>query len=104
MPSLDADADRTASRIAQDSSLCLVLPVLNEASNIVPLLERVHENVGTLPTVVCLIDDGSRDDTIALATAAAARIGAPLHVIERVKRHAGSQRGSALVAGMCWGL
>jgi len=84
--------------------ICIVLPVLNEASNIVPLLERIHGAVESMRYVVCLIDDGSVDNTVGLAVDAALRLGAPLHVIQRVKRHAGSQRGTALVAGLKWAL
>ena len=100
----DAHVETKGSGIGGGPQVCVVLPVLNEASNIVSLIERIHESVRALPCVVCLIDDGSRDDTVMLARAAANRVGAPIHVIERVKQHAGSQRGSALVVGMCWGL
>lgn len=84
--------------------LCIVLPVLNEAMNITPLLERIHASVGSISTVVCIIDDGSIDDTVALAAGTADRVGLSIHIIQRVKTHAGSQRGSALFAGMVWGL
>src|SRR5438045_7579006 len=85
-------------------ALCIVLPVLNEASNITPLLERIDTALRPLGYVVCIIDDGSRDETVALAIATAERLAMRLHMIRRVKAHAGSQRGSALLAGVLWGL
>jgi dolichol-phosphate mannosyltransferase len=88
--------------VAPDVAVCIVLPVLNEATNIVPLLERIHAVLGS-SYIVCLIDDGSRDDTVMLAKGASARLGAAVHMIQRVKEHAGSQRGSALYAGTRWG-
>ncbi len=42
------------------------LPVLNEAENIVPLLDKSIASLGGQPYVVCVVDDGSRDGTIDL--------------------------------------
>lgn len=88
----------------EPAAVCVVLPLLNEARNVRPLLEGIQAGFGARSHVVCIVDDGSRDETVALARAAAGELAMRVHVIERVKRHAGSQRGSALVAGMKWGL
>jgi dolichol-phosphate mannosyltransferase len=88
----------------EEPVLCIVLPVLNEASNIERLLEPIDVALSDMQYVVCVIDDGSRDGTVDRTRRAAAGLRGRIHVIERVKRHAGSQRGSALRVGMLWGL
>lgn len=85
-------------------SAVIVLPVLNEASNIEPLLDGIHQQLAGLPYTVCLIDDGSTDGTVDLIRARMSQPDHHLHLIQRVKTHRGSQRGSALLVGMRWGL
>lgn len=78
---------------------CAIIPCLNEAASIGPLIQQVHSH---LPNVI-VVDDGSTDETAALATRAGAR----------VLRHATPQgKGAALVdgweqarsAGFAWAL
>jgi glycosyltransferase involved in cell wall biosynthesis len=46
------------------AGVCIVLPVLNEIHNIVPLLDGIRQELTSIPHTVCLIDDGSRDGTV----------------------------------------
>src|SRR5215213_9442883 len=80
------------------------LPVLNEAENILPLLDGIDKSLGGQPYLVCVIDDGSRDGTVELLRHRQADAADTLHVIYRTKSRRGSQRGGALLAGLEWGL
>jgi dolichol-phosphate mannosyltransferase len=81
----------------------IILPVLNEGENIIELLNRLEQELADRPHTICIIDDGSRDDTVEKVQTAIVD-GYPAHLIQRQKKHRGSQRGSALMAGMEWGL
>jgi len=71
---------RTASPAAPTPTVWLVLPAYNEADNLPPLLSRVREAwSGRFPFHVLVVDDGSRDDTAAVAEAAAQHL--PVEVI-----------------------
>ena len=55
----------------------VIVPAYNEAENIGPLFEAIEQTFARhgLDGEMILVDDGSADDTFALATAAAARMG-----------------------------
>jgi dolichol-phosphate mannosyltransferase len=86
------------------ASVLIILPVLNEVTNIVPLLERIHQELDSIHYTVCVIDDGSKDGTIEILHDIQYNQRFPIHLIERRKTGYGSQRGSALRVGMEWGL
>ncbi|MCB9894821.1 MAG: glycosyltransferase [Planctomycetes bacterium] len=52
--------------------LTIVLPTLNEAGNVGPLIRALHEKLGETPVIV--VDGGSRDDTAQEASTAGARV------------------------------
>lgn len=96
--------DRQGPPEKPSAGVLIVVPVLNEAGNVEPLLDGIHRELTGVPHTVCLIDDGSIDGTVEMIRA---RMQAPdhrLHLIQRIKRQRGSQRGSALLAGLRWGL
>jgi dolichol-phosphate mannosyltransferase len=82
----------------------VILPVLNEAENVEPLLEGIRHELMGIPHTVCLIDDGSKDGTVDIIHRLSASGDHNLHLIQRSKTWYGSQRGSALRVGMEWGL
>jgi dolichol-phosphate mannosyltransferase len=87
---------RTASPAAPPPTVWLVLPAYNEADNLPPLLSRVHVAwSGRFPFHVLVVDDGSRDDTAAVAKAAARHF--PVEVI----RH---ERNRGLAAAIRTGI
>ncbi|HEY9617435.1 MAG TPA: glycosyltransferase, partial [Microcoleaceae cyanobacterium] len=88
----------------EEAGVIIVLPVLNEAENIVPLLEGIHRELSNIPYTVCLIDDGSKDGTVEKIYQLMSSGKHHLHLIQRQKTWYGSQRGSALQIGMEWGL
>jgi glycosyltransferase involved in cell wall biosynthesis len=48
-----------------DTLVSVVVPLYNEAGNIRPLLERIHQALAPLAYELILVDDGSRDATVA---------------------------------------
>ncbi|MCH9814641.1 MAG: glycosyltransferase family 2 protein [Epsilonproteobacteria bacterium] len=44
--------------------LSLVIPVMNEADNIKPLLDKITDDLNTIEHEVILVDDGSTDQTV----------------------------------------
>src|SRR5579863_10421413 len=84
--------------------VCVLLPVLNEANNIGPLLTRIESALSGQDYAICIVDDGSRDGTIEYIRHLMQADGQRLHLIERTKTMRGSQRGSALFAAMIWAL
>ncbi len=78
-------------------AVSVVVPVRNEAGNIDPLIDEIRAALdGGEPFEIIYVDDGSRDDTPARLSAAAAA-GAPL----RVYRHAAScGQSAAIVTGV----
>lgn len=88
---------------SRDTRVLIILPVLNETQNVVPLLQGIQHELQKIPYQVCLIDDGSTDGTVEKIRTLIAE-GLPLHLLQRRKTWRGSQRGSALKLGMEWGL
>ncbi|GGP19809.1 dolichol-phosphate mannosyltransferase [Thermocladium modestius] len=66
-------------------SVSVVLPTLNEAGNVGPLLEGLAAALGGGVEVV-LVDDGSTDGTVDEAVREAGRLGLALKVLERGRR------------------
>jgi dolichol-phosphate mannosyltransferase len=83
--------------------VCILLPVLNEVEHVRTLWARITSAMGTRPFDVCFVDDGSRDGTLEILRDLE-RSDVRAHVIARVKKQRGSQRGGALHAAMNWGL
>jgi dolichol-phosphate mannosyltransferase len=83
---------------------CILLPVLNEVSNIDSLLAGIGNAMRDQEYMICLVDDGSRDGTVKLINAAMQKPDHRLHLIQRKKAVRGSQRGSALFVAMMWAL
>lgn len=69
------------------SKVVVVLPAYNEAENLAPLLERIDQAMFESGTeyLVVVVDDGSRDDTVAVAAAHAR------HMPVRIERHETNQ-------------
>jgi glycosyltransferase involved in cell wall biosynthesis len=81
-----------------DHALSVVIPLYQEAENVAPLLERVHQGLAAYPHPweLIVVDDGSRDQTPAQLTAAVARYGTHVRVI-RLRRNFGQT--AAMQAG-----
>lgn len=81
--------------------LVVMLPAYNEAEAVEPLLTRIAPVLSSLdvPGSVLLVDDGSADDTIAIARRVCERLSLPLTVVEH-----GVNRGlgEALKTGFTW--
>ena len=65
------------------SGVSIVIPLYNEADNIRPLLERLHQSLGDFGRCweVILVDDGSRDDTLENAEKAAQEYGNHIRIV-----------------------
>jgi glycosyltransferase involved in cell wall biosynthesis len=50
--------------------LSVVIPAYNEARRLPPTLEKIKGHLAGRPHEILVVDDGSEDDTAALATAA----------------------------------
>jgi len=59
---------------APDAPVVLVLPARDEAATVADVVRRAPAKVDGRPVRVVVVDDGSRDDTAALAAAAGARV------------------------------
>ncbi len=88
----------------EKASVLIILPILNEVTHIVPLLERIHQELHSIHYTVCVIDDGSTDGTVEILDDILHTQRFPIHLIQRRKTGYGSQRGSALQVGLEWGL
>jgi len=82
----------------------VILPTLNEAQNIGPMLDGIRNALGDSPHTVCVIDDGSTDGTVEKIQADRVAHDWRVHIIQRQKKGRGSQRGGALRVGLEWGL
>ena len=85
-------------------TICLIIPVLNEAEHIVPLFERIALALKGKKYAVYYIDDGSTDGTIALIEKLRQSQPENVRLFRRVKTLSGCQRGAALFYGMKKGL
>lgn len=82
----------------------IVIPTLNEAENIIHLLNRIRSAMHGLPYYLCIVDDGSRDGTSDRVLAfKRSDNSVPTHIIQRRKGHFGSQRGVAVWTGLQYG-
>ena len=93
----------------KDLAVWIVVPTLNEAKSIIPLLSRIEHEMRGVQCFVCVVDDGSKDGTVSRARAFGKAIPKSnptfrVHVLERRKGHRGSQRGGAVLAGLKYGL
>ncbi|MCB1906360.1 MAG: glycosyltransferase family 2 protein [Rhodocyclaceae bacterium] len=79
--------------------LSLVVPMYNEAENVEPLLERVHQALDGYPQPweIVLVDDGSSDATPAELRRAAAERGAHVRVVELLRNF---KQTAAMQAGI----
>jgi glycosyltransferase involved in cell wall biosynthesis len=60
--------------VPPDAPVVLLLPARDEAATVADVVRRAPEAVAGRPVHVVVVDDGSRDDTAALAEAAGARV------------------------------
>lgn len=62
----------------------MIVPVFNEAENVIPLVEKVHQSLAQLgrPWELIIVDDGSLDDTVARLRVQRDRFGDHLRIIE----------------------
>jgi dolichol-phosphate mannosyltransferase len=76
----------------------IVLPTLNEAENIVGMLDGIGRAMPAGDYLICVVDDGSRDGTVERVRAFM-REHEDVHVelLQRQKTHRGSQRGIAVM-------
>jgi len=84
---------------ADPISLSVVVPMYEEALNVAPLLERLHEGLATYPgpwELIC-VDDGSRDGTAERLRAQAAHYGDHIRVVQ-LRRNFGQT--AAMQAGL----
>jgi dolichol-phosphate mannosyltransferase len=84
--------------------ILILLPVLNERSNIEELLARIARGLAGRSYTICIVDDGSRDGTVEWLKARLAKPHSHFHLIQRLKTSRGSKRGGALRAALVWGL
>lgn len=71
----------------QGRRLSIVVPMYDEADNVKPFLERVHEGLRDYraPWEVIMVDDGSSDDTARRLHAEAAHYGGHVRVVELMR-------------------
>jgi glycosyltransferase involved in cell wall biosynthesis len=84
---------------ADSQSLSVIIPMYEEAANVVPMLSRVHEALLAYPgpwELIC-VDDGSRDGTAAQLREQAGHCGDHVRVIE-LRRNFGQT--AAMQAGL----
>src|SRR2546428_7708727 len=108
----DHEPSRRAGRRARDRRALMtrdlswiVLPTLNEAENIVGLLDGIGRAMPAGDYVICVVDDGSTDGTVELVRAfMRERKDVHVELLQRQKTHRGSQRGIAVWTGLQRGL
>jgi glycosyltransferase involved in cell wall biosynthesis len=83
-PSPDESAPRGRAQPAAAESLSLVVPLYNEAENVAPLAESVHQALAAAPWPweLILVDDGSSDATPAQLHAARERFGPHVRTLQ----------------------
>jgi glycosyltransferase involved in cell wall biosynthesis len=89
--------------VAGHAPVVLFLPARDEAPRLAPVLERTPPTVAGRPVVLVVVDDGSTDDTVAVAAAHGATVvshGAPLGLGAAVRTGiaAATAAGAAAVA------
>lgn len=82
----------------------IILPVLNEVTNLRTLFDEVYAVIGRSPFKFLIIDDGSTDGTLDTARDLCARYPEIVHLVARKKAGRGSMRGKALYDGVRWGI
>lgn len=93
-----------SNRYGEGAGVFLLIPVLNEAANIGPLLDQIEAQLAAIPFTVGILDDGSTDGTLEYLEQRMKGAPERLHLMRRQKDRRASQRGSALRALMLWGL
>jgi len=93
-----------SNHLKEGDGVFVLIPVLNEAANIGPLLEQIEAQLAGVPFTIGILDDGSTDGTLEYVEQRMKRVPDHLHLIRRKKTRRASQRGSALRALMLWGL
>jgi dolichol-phosphate mannosyltransferase len=84
--------------------ICILLPVLNEGAHVEPLWARISDVLASNRYTVCFVDDGSTDGTVESILRLCRQEPERVHLIRRRKMMRGSQRGSALLEALRWGL
>jgi len=82
-------------------SIGVVIPTLNEAKNIKSLLERIVKELHQTNFSICIVDDGSTDQTIPIIQKQMSHDDR-IHLIQRVKTKPGCQRGGASRCALEW--
>lgn len=80
--------------------IAVLLPVLNEAGNIAPLIDRLQVALTAYNATIVIIDDGSTDGTIEKIQHAQKSGSINLILLQRIKSAPGCKRGEALVYGL----
>ena len=80
------------------------VPILNEIENIDALMRGVAHALEGRDHVLLIVDDGSTDGTVEHVERAVASSDGRVALLRRSKKKRGCQRGSALLAGVQWGL
>lgn len=80
------------------------IPILNEIENIETLVRGVEVALGGYDYTLLIVDDGSTDGTVEYLAGVTAVPGSRVTLLRRQKAVRGCQRGSALLAGVDWGL
>lgn len=95
-------AARSSTAATQElPSFCIVLPVYNEAAEIVRCVDRIAAFLASAPTRtgIIAVDDGSRDESLALLRGLEARIpGLSVHSHERNGGYGAANRTGARLA------
>ena len=82
-------------------SLGVIIPVYNEEKNIKPLVTKVIVELKDVPHTICLVDDGSRDQTVPIIQSLQ-KEHPQIHLIQRTKTRSGCQRGGASLCALKW--
>lgn len=85
---------RQAPLVNFDTSLSIVIPVLNEEDNVIPMLDAVYSSLKNYNYEVILVDDGSTDRTVERARKASY---ANVKVVEMMRNYG---QTSAMAAGI----
>lgn len=92
---LTAPTPRSAATEIDEALLSVVVPVRNEAANIVPLLAEIAAALRGIPHEVVYVDDGSTDATPQLLADAAAQGG-----LRWVRHRASCGQSAAVITGV----